>query len=128
MPVLRELLSEAIEKGASDVHLKLGREPTLRVHGSLVTTGRGNMTEGDLDKIAAILIPPHLRKRFETESEVDFSLDEESIGRFRVNVFRDRLGLGLQRVNRNHVSVCQNDVCLLRGGARRSGGPRRRRR
>ena len=87
MPILRELLNTAIDLGASDIHLKPGRQPTYRQYGDLIQTSRGILSIDDIVALTNRIVPPHVIKRYELEHEADFSLEEEGVGRFRVNIF-----------------------------------------
>ena len=87
MPLLRELLNTAVDLGASDIHLKPGRQPTYRQYGDLIQGGGSILSIDDLVEIINLILPPHVLKRYELEHEADFSLEEEGVGRFRVNVF-----------------------------------------
>jgi len=90
MPLLRKLLVRAVEQGASDIHLKANRQPYFRLHGELVPTGEGSLSHDDLLELVSGILPPHVKKRYELEHEADFSLVDESAGRFRVNVFHSQ--------------------------------------
>ena len=93
--ILEVLLRQAVERGASDVHLKVPSEPLMRVHGVLERIpGLGRLTpvqaEGHLASMLAGL--PHSARQFEFESrgEVDFTAALPGVGRFRVNAYRQR--------------------------------------
>ncbi len=100
MSALRELLDRATQVEASDIHLAPDRPPAFRVRGELVESGFPPMPSGELATIVADLIPPHQRDAYEREHEVDFSLIEPGVGRFRVNVFH---GGGLPHMALRHV-------------------------
>ncbi len=88
MPALHELLASAVESGASDVHLKAGKVPIFRIHQQLHELECPPMTVGELEDTVRQILPDHLRDRFKSQNEADFSLAVEGVGRFRVNVFR----------------------------------------
>ena len=87
MSLLRELLSHAVSLGASDIHLTADHKPIFRVHADLIDGAPNILDSETLTKMVEDIIPAHTRRRYETEHEVDFSLAEEGVGRFRVNVF-----------------------------------------
>jgi pilus retraction protein PilT len=87
MSIIRDLLAKAVERDASDVHIKPNQEPFYRIHGELTESGFEKLGDQDLVAIAAEMVPPHLRESYAREHEADFSLVEENVGRFRVNVF-----------------------------------------
>ena len=88
MSSLHELLKAAVEHGASDVHLKSGKSPVFRTHQELQVVDAEPIPAGHMEELVAELLPPHLKDRFHSQNEADFSFAEEGVGRFRVNVFR----------------------------------------
>ncbi|MDA1094242.1 MAG: PilT/PilU family type 4a pilus ATPase [Acidobacteria bacterium] len=88
---LTELLRSVVHAGASDLHLKAGNYPMMRVHGALRPASYpSRLVPADLAALAATLIPPALEPRFLTDHEVDFAHSVPGLGRFRCNVFRQR--------------------------------------
>jgi len=87
MSVLRDLLSRAVEIGASDIHLKPHQDPFYRVSGQLVESGFDKLAPEDLTAIVNDILPPHLEESYHEEHEADFSYEEEGVGRFRTNIF-----------------------------------------
>jgi twitching motility protein PilT len=92
---ITELLRHAVEVGASDLHLKAGNVPFVRVDGELSPTAFGAMSAADTEAAALALMPEHKRRSFEATSEADFGSTLAGVGRFRVNVFRQRSMVGL---------------------------------
>ena len=92
MPVnLRALLEEMIENDASDLHLVAGERPKLRVDGDIVSASSEEvMTPKDTLSLAYSVLTENQKKRFETESELDFSFGIQNLARFRGNVFKQR--------------------------------------
>jgi twitching motility protein PilT len=92
MPVnLRALLEEMIEKDASDLHLVAGERPKIRVDGDIVSAQSEEvMTPKDTLSLAYSVLTENQKKRFETESELDFSFGIQNLARFRGNVFKQR--------------------------------------
>ena len=82
--------------GASDLHLKAGSYPIVRVHGELapLTTER-RLESAETAQIAAALLTPELRQRFERQREVDLAYSVPGLGRFRCNVYQQRGTIGL---------------------------------
>jgi twitching motility protein PilT len=87
MSILRELLIQAANEGASDIHLKAHQAPVLRISGDLVQLGHNPLEAEDMVEMVSEILPAHVRKRYELEHEADFSLEAEGAGRFRVNIF-----------------------------------------
>jgi twitching motility protein PilT len=92
MPInLRALLEEMIEKDASDLHLVAGERPKIRVDGDIVSASSEEvMTPKDTLSLAYSVLTENQKKRFETESELDFSFGIQNLARFRGNVFKQR--------------------------------------
>ena len=74
----------------SDLHVKVGTPPKVRLSGVLVPLEHPPLTDEDTGAIAAAIIPPNRRAQFEASGEVDFAYSLRNVGRFRVNVFRQR--------------------------------------
>ncbi|MGA0920799.1 MAG: type IV pili twitching motility protein PilT, partial [Gemmatimonadaceae bacterium] len=81
---LRQLLITLQQQGGSDLHLKLGRPPMLRVHGDLVPVTHPPLTAADLKGIAEQVMAPRHKKEFEEMRDVDFAIGLQGVGRFRV--------------------------------------------
>jgi twitching motility protein PilT len=95
-----DLLRHAVEVGASDLHLKAGNVPFVRVDGELQPAPYPVLSAEDTAGAAVALMPEHKRHEFDTTSEADFGHTIVGVGRFRVNVFRQRgvVGLAIRRV------------------------------
>jgi len=88
---LRALLTEMIEKGASDLHITVGEPPKLRIDGDLQDASVDHvLTPKDTLQIAYSILTENQKTRFETESELDFSFGVQNLSRFRGNVFKQR--------------------------------------
>src|SRR3954463_12370888 len=86
----KSVLQELIQRNASDLHLKVGRPPTLRVNGELDPLGRPPMRPEDLKALAEQLMTPRQVNMFAEEKECDFAIGVPGIGRFRVNLYQQR--------------------------------------
>ncbi|NLY54817.1 MAG: type IV pilus twitching motility protein PilT [Firmicutes bacterium] len=90
MACLLDLLQLAREKGASDLHLTVGRPPVLRLHGDLVQLDLTPLSAADtaamLAEVASNLQAAILQER----GEVDFACSLTGLGRFRINAFRQQ--------------------------------------
>lgn len=97
---LDDLLRLAVERGASDVHLKVPAPPLARVHGELVRLGDlPRLTPADAEALLAAMLDglPHPAKRRElaARGEVAFSYAHPGLGRFRVSAYRQRGSLAI---------------------------------
>jgi twitching motility protein PilT len=93
---VNDLLTTAVEHGASDLHLKAGSVPMMRVFGGLVAVpGARKLTHDDTIAMAAAVVPAALRERFKKSPEVDLAYSVAGLGRFRCSVFQQRSTVGL---------------------------------
>jgi len=95
-----ELLRYAVEMGASDLHLKAGNVPFVRVDGALSPAPFPALEPADTQAAAEFLMPEHKAREFAARHEADFGYTLIGVGRFRINVFRQRgmVGLAIRRV------------------------------
>lgn len=90
MFTIDNLLIDAQKRKASDLHLTVGIPPKCRINGDLVDMDYPGMTPEDTARLIMPIIPERLLDTFTNKGEVDFSYSIPSMGRFRVNVFRQR--------------------------------------
>jgi len=93
---VNDLLKIAVERGASDVHLKVGSFPHLRYKGALtpVTTAK-RLDHDDLVAMTAAVMSTAMRQRFKENQEVDFAYSVPGLGRFRCNIFQQHGAVGM---------------------------------
>ncbi len=88
---LAELLNYAVEYGASDLHLTVGRPPMVRISGRLIPSGYEVELDPDQTKsLVYSVLTDDQKARFEEDHELDFSIGIPGVSRFRVNVFLQR--------------------------------------
>jgi twitching motility protein PilT len=92
---LTSLLRILSEEGGSDLHLKVGAPPTIRVDGKLRRLPGDRLTNADTAAAAAEILPPDRREKLERQNEADFAYSVSGLGRFRVNLFRQRGSMSL---------------------------------
>jgi len=92
---LHQLLSKALAANASDVHVKVGQPPGARVRGDMVYFRVDKVKPEDTDALARILVAPRGIDDVSTIREFDTSYAAPGIGRFRVNIYRQRGSLGI---------------------------------
>jgi len=94
--ILRALLRKGVESGASDVHLKVGQPPAYRVRGALhYLTGEKLRPEHTRAAALSLLRDETVRARIDTLTEEDLSYSVDGVGRYRVNIYRQRGSLAI---------------------------------
>jgi twitching motility protein PilT len=86
----REILEYATKNSASDIHITVGVPPTLRINGSLIAMNQEKLTPEDTAKIVEEILEEEQMERLKKRGEVDLSYSIKGLGRFRVNVYRQR--------------------------------------
>jgi twitching motility protein PilT len=86
----KAVLQRMIQQNASDLHLKVGRPPVLRINGDLSTLDVPPLRPEDLKVLAEQIMTPKQVKEFAENKEADFAIGVPGIGRFRVNVYQQR--------------------------------------
>ena len=84
------VLQTMVQQGGSDLHLKIGRAPTMRLNDELVAMELPPLKPEDLRSIGEQIIPPKQRREFDETKDADFAIGVPGIGRFRVNVYQQR--------------------------------------
>ena len=86
----KAVLQRMIQQNASDLHLKVGRPPVLRINGDLSTLDVPPLRPEDLKVLAEQILTPKQVKEFEENKEVDFAFGVPGIARFRANFYQQR--------------------------------------
>jgi twitching motility protein PilT len=93
---INELLRIAVASGASDLHIKVGSYPMMRVNGVLVVSSEAKrLDRADTEAMAAVLFGPEHLEKFRKAQEVDLAYSVPGLGRFRCNVFQQRGTVGI---------------------------------
>ena len=88
---LNEVLLVALNNRASDIHLKVGQPPLLRIDGELVPLkDNAELDASEIAKTAYQIMSERQRERFLREMEIDMGYGISGLGRFRVNIFQQR--------------------------------------
>jgi twitching motility protein PilT len=87
---LHEILALCVEQGGSDIHLKVGSPPYLRVDGVLVQTDFPKLSPEEIVDIAFALMDEKQARAFHESNEADFAYSVPGLGRFRANIFKQR--------------------------------------
>jgi len=93
---VNDLLKIAVEHNASDLHLKVGSYPMMRVGGALLpATEDKRLDHEDLVAMSASIMSSSQRQKFKDAQEVDLAYSVPGLGRFRCNIFQQRGTVGL---------------------------------
>lgn len=92
---LEDFLIEMIERKASDLFLKAGNAPCIRIDGSIIPMDFPELTAQDTKRLADRMMNEKQAQQFEEVPEMDLALGVPGIGRFRVNVLRQRGSIGM---------------------------------
>ncbi|MBC7996976.1 MAG: Flp pilus assembly complex ATPase component TadA, partial [Leptolyngbya sp.] len=87
---MQEILQLVEDRSASDLHLKVGQPPILRVAGRLVRSPLPSLTNDDVQRLVFSLLTIDQRLQLESTFELDASFGIDGVGRFRINVFKER--------------------------------------
>jgi twitching motility protein PilU len=92
---VRSLLKVMVDREASDLYLTVDAPPIYRIHGSTQPADAPPFTNDQLEALALALMRGPQRSEFEEKMEMNLALYYKELGRFRVNVFRQRGNVGL---------------------------------
>ena len=93
---VNDLLKIAVENGASDLHLKVGTYPMMRIRGQLSPASTAKkLDHDDLMAMSAAVMSTVQRQKFKESQEVDLAYSVPGLGRFRCNIFQQRGTVGL---------------------------------
>ena len=87
---LSEILIHSVECRASDIHLSVGRAPNYRIDGVLHTEGEEKLKPDDVKNLIMPLLDERHKRELEESGQTDFAHAIPGVGRFRVNVFKQR--------------------------------------
>jgi len=93
---VNELLKKAHSVSASDLHIKVGSPPILRIHGELTPiTSEKRLSQEDAMKIAFSVMTPGQGEIFKKKNDIDLAYSVPGLGRFRCNIFIQRGTIGM---------------------------------
>jgi len=92
---MNELLELVFEEGASDLHIQVGKPPTLRLHGSIVSVDGPDLTPADTERLMQSITADSYVQAAKTEGGADFGFAYMDKSRFRVSVLRAKGSYGL---------------------------------
>ena len=87
---LNELLRDAVERGASDLHITTNSKPQIRIDGVLQPLDCEPHTPTDTKRLAYSILTDKQKQRLEENLEIDLSFGIKGLARFRANIFQQR--------------------------------------
>lgn len=91
---MQSLLRMVVERQASDLHLKAGTRPMLRIDGNLISAMDDRLPDERVRALLAEILTPEQLDRFHRDLELDLAYSLPGVSRFRVNVYQQRGGIG----------------------------------
>ena len=121
---IKPILERMIQDKASDLHIKAGTPPTIRVDGSLIALEHeGRPSSKEIDEIVAQILTPKQQKEFEDSHEIDFAFSIPGLCRFRANFYKQRgtvamafrqVPFGVPKMNTRMSLMMKCDMCYDR--------------
>lgn len=98
---LKQMLNEMLKHKASDLHLRVGIRPYLRVNGNLQQIETDPLSVEAMQTVVSQILTEKQQSKFHKRNEMDLALSVAKLGRFRINLFRQRgtIGMALRAVN-----------------------------
>lgn len=98
---LKQMLEEMLSTKASDLHIRIGVKPTLRIDGALRPLEDEPVTPQSMEEIISQILTEEQKKRFLQKNELDLALSVSKMGRFRINFYKQRgtVGIAIRAVN-----------------------------
>src|SRR3989338_7618194 len=89
-----DILKAAVNRGASDIHIMIGKPPMVRLKGEIVPVGDfPAITAEESKRIIYSILYDDQKQKFEETFELDCSFEIKGLSRFRVNVLRQKNGI-----------------------------------
>ncbi|HET9512758.1 MAG TPA: PilT/PilU family type 4a pilus ATPase [Gemmatimonadales bacterium] len=86
----KQAISQMVQRSASDLLLKVGRPPAIRLNGELNSLNMQPLRPEDLKALAEQIMTPRQIKEFAERKEADFAIGVPGVGRFRTNIYQQR--------------------------------------
>ena len=86
----KQAISQMVQRNGSDLLLKVGRHPTVRLNGELTALEMQPLKPEDLKLLAEQIMTPRQVKEFAEKKEADFAIGVPGVGRFRTNIYQQR--------------------------------------
>ena len=117
----KQTIAQMVQKNASDLLLKVGRPPTVRLNGELQSLEMPPVKPEDLKLLAEQIMTPRQVKEFSERKEADFAIGVPGVGRFRTNIYQQRGTLAfafraipyeVKTVRELHLPAILEDIAL----------------
>ncbi len=82
------------QQGCSDIHFAVGTPPLVRLHGELTPIKYRDLSDTEIQELTREILTPVQLEQFENGHDLDFSYENDEVGRFRVNMFHKVTGIG----------------------------------
>lgn len=92
---LDDLLQEQMERNGSDLFIKASQRPCLRIDGDITALDHPEITVDEAEKLANELMTPEQQAEFKKSPEMDLAVSVRGVGRFRVNIMRQRSSIAM---------------------------------
>jgi twitching motility protein PilT len=128
---LKQMLTDMLARKASDLHLRVGIRPHLRVDGGLSPIDGPVMTPEEMETILNQILTEKQKERFLRRQELDLALSVAKMGRFRINIYRQRgtVAMAMRAVNTivpsfqelhlpeviKHLADLRRGLCVITG-------------
>ncbi|MBY0430121.1 MAG: PilT/PilU family type 4a pilus ATPase [Rhodospirillales bacterium] len=114
---INDWLATMVARGGSDLYLTYGAPPSLRDDSGLFRMDPAPLDDAYLSAIIEDICSPKLRQDFERDCELNMAMDVEEVGRFRVNIFKQRQhsGLVIRRITTTIPTIAQLNLPVLLG-------------
>lgn len=89
------LVKNAVDNNASDIHITVGIPPILRIDGSLLSVEDNNLSASDTEKLVKQVLDDEQLMELETNGQIDTSYSSPGVGRFRINAYKQRGSFGM---------------------------------
>mgnify|MGYP000108943659 CR=1 FL=1 len=107
------LLDTVVKLGASDLHLTVGRQPTIRLHGHLRNLQTKVLESDDMVSLMKAITPERNQQELQEEGGTDFGFAYGEAARFRVAVFRQRADIAMYAAKRGGRGAReQRPICM----------------
>ncbi len=124
VPAIHELVRWAVELDATDIHVKAGSPPRLRVNGQLTAVGEDLLSDDETRAMVRNFLSAAQWEAFERDGDLDTAYALDGVGRFRINVLRSRgrIGMVMRRIPQvvpDAATLGLAPACLALAGKRR---------